>query len=146
MDNYSEPLTNGLIQVITVPDPSAGANWSHLFANNFTYEIISVRFRLVTDSTVTTRNVGLQLVEVSNILLELMYVIGQPASDSVDWNFYHGATVVNNLGRALGTGPLPPRFTIHGNFILRSSIFNMVAGDQLSNIDIYHRRWINQTV
>jgi hypothetical protein len=146
LPNYSQPLSNGQPQVVTVADPAAGTNWSYLLPNNYTYQVEYIRYRLATDATAANRVHAISFTDIGNLYLQATPNLAQTASQTIDVTWSNSPTNSLNATNGLGNLTMPTTPILPGNHTIRSAILNLQATDQISDIDIYLRKWVNQNV
>lgn len=146
MKTYSEPLANGHIEVEQIADPAAGADFSFTTDNNFTTEILLIRFTLTADANAANRFINIDLSDGTNNILVLPQPTALTANLVGQIAFAQGVNGSSSPINQQWIAPLPTRFTTPGNFVWTSRIQNMQAGDQISDIFITKRRWVHTTI
>lgn len=144
--NQPVPLEHGAIITFSPDDPAAATNFLITLANGFRWTPISVNFRLACDSNVTNRHADLMFNLDATEDLWLHSTVAQTASQTFDISWLagwpvHGVGAVNRM-----TIGMPEFLILNGGGSLESSIRQMQAGDQISNISALFRRWPMQTV
>lgn len=146
MPTYSEPLLNGFIEHITIADPGSGNNWSHLLVANRVYELIHVKWVLVTDATSINRFIFFEILEGSTLLYRTALDTAVVASTTAQIFGAQGNNGIVTPAAGQYALALPIRATYPGNFIIRSNVLNLQAGDTISAIELVLRTWIAQIV
>jgi hypothetical protein len=131
-------VAGGQVEVQTVADPAAGADFSFTLPAGFSYEIRSIAFRLVTGVTVANRTPMHQFTDDQDrVLCMVMPGNTVPASQTVQCNsesgFVSGAQIANTcLTWAIGLR----RTRLQPGWKVKSSVAFLQATDQISNVRI----------
>ncbi len=130
-----DPLDGaGNLRSITGATPSAGANISETVPTAAQWELLALRFQLVTSAAVANRVVRVVLDDGANIFFESSAQFAQTASST---NFYAAAQGQNdrNVGSLnLGASVLPIGARLNAGFRWRTLVNAIDVADQLSGI------------
>lgn len=142
MHSGTKPLTSTqrgrykmLGRIITVigTDPAAGVEVADNVPAGEIWELISVRFVLVTDATVANREVRLFISDGSNNIFRSGTGVLQVASLTI--NYFAAAFgfrgALDNAGLELAI-PIPPGLILLPAYVLGTATFNLQAGDDFS--------------
>lgn len=131
-DSREAVTAEGAVVSVSVANPAAGANWSSAENAALRTRLLACSFRLVTDATVATREVQVRGVYGGAIGWLGMASQSQTASNTRDYfgvlGFVQTAVIAGNIAI-----PLPGHLDARGT-TYDSLVANMVAGDQLSNV------------
>jgi len=130
------------LEIITIPNPAAGAEFSIPLPEGYTYLILSLTFGLVTSVVVAVRMAVIRSYLGDRILWIALGEGSQVASEDLIWNFACGG-IRNDFSifAPIMTADLPTRVFIPGGTRLDSQILFLDAGDQLYNIYAYVQKW-----
>jgi hypothetical protein len=131
---------------VTVANPAAGANMSVLPSSSQYWEVHSVSFRLVTDANVANRRVALRLNDVGSVMLgRWVGSTDQAASLTRDYVFTYAANIAVESENNILHINMPQDLVVAQTNRLVTSITNIQAGDQISNIRIRRRTYAGDT-
>jgi len=129
----TEAQNYGAITTLVGTDPAAGAEWSQTVPVGEEWDLIAVRFTLVTDPTAINRRAAVIIDDgaaTGNIIMHIPAVTSQAASLTVGYNYAefgeNQGTVSNQLTESL------PRLTLPAGYRIRSLTDAIVPGDNLS--------------
>jgi len=125
--------------------PGAGTNFAFVPESSFHYILHVVRFRIVTDATVTNRYPSLQITWPTAQLLDIIAPTAIPASQTVDVTFIGGLGIGASYAANRYMAGLPQDFWIMPGSLIGSDVRNLQAGDVLSIISATYRRWAGPT-
>jgi hypothetical protein len=146
LHSYSEPLANGFIEHVTVAAPAAATDFVYLLPNGFSYEVQSIFFTLTTDANVISRFVRLHYLDAAIVIAENTNELAMTATSTWRISAAIGLSTQAAAATSERSLPLPHRYIMPGNFSIRSLIISLQAADQLSDIEITLKKWVNQTV
>jgi hypothetical protein len=140
------PIEHGSLIEIQQQNPGAGNNFTMSLAGNFRWELISMKFRLVTDANAADRHPDLDIVTVgtNTIIIHTEKIITASITTDIAWlaGFpIHTAAEVTRM--TLG---FPQSLPLNGGGSISSVITQIQAGDNLTGIIGYFRRWPMQTI
>jgi len=123
-------------RLLTLAAPAAGVQYAQQTTSFQWARIRQARINLVTDATVATRDVYLQIRDSNTIIIAIAsFQTTQPASTNYTYTFARDLTY-----KAAGSPRYPndrlPDFLIPPNGTFQFLIGNIAAGDQLSTADI----------
>ncbi len=129
--------------LITIPNPVAGANWQYIVPANTSLEIISIYFSITCDANagnrylmVTFDDGGVQFHE----SVQLQKVVASASQFAI---FGAGLTTIAASPITRSTAALPIGLLLQPTWRINSSVFDKQAGDQLSGIRILTRRYVS---
>ena len=121
--------------------PAAGADWAHTIPANEAWLIRCIRFQLVTDGTVASRQVFVNFTDSVNGFFRANPHTTQPASTTFEYSFGRMYGVTNAIGVNLCQSL--PDFILDTGWVLSSAVALLQAGDQLSQpfflVDVFPR-------
>lgn len=135
-----------LITTNAIANPAAGANFTSPVTNSIVLLLLSVRFRLVTDATVASRYP--RLIWFNGAVDYLSAISPTPVTASSDamicfaLGLHHATIPVSQFQL---TAPLPDQIIAWDDYVFRSAIVNLQAGDQISEILVTNKRWLIPT-
>ena len=129
----------GAKQLLTPSNPSAGASYSWTVPDNLAVELIALQFIYTCDANVATRTIYGELRHAGGILVHQTVFGTLTATGSNTFAWLRKALAGGNW--AIESGPLTARVTTDNVFYLAA--VNVQAGDQISNIRITYRQWVN---
>lgn len=141
-------MQNSIPDILRVSpaDPDPGANLLFLLPNNFYYKLISFKFRLVTDSTVISRFLTLEISDGGDELFWTQLTTTIAASQTKDiFTAPFGTTPPNTSAGQIGM-PWPIDIYLKPNWNFTTTIVNLQAADQISDIQIALERWAVRNV
>lgn len=115
-------------RVVRGTNPAAGAEISERVGPGRQWLLYAVRFRFVTDATVTTRVPGLQIDDGSDTFLEVPPALGQAATQTIDYTFAAGGASVSEANLR-GISVLPFPLPLLRGYRIRTLTTNLQAGD-----------------
>lgn len=143
----SQPPSAGLIAsnagVVTTAvgsNPAAGAEISETVPAGEQWELLAVRFTLVTDATVATRAPSLLIDDGTNTILRIAAASTQTASLTVAYNWMADLGYEKTSASANVQGSFP-RLTLLGGYRIRTTTGAMVAGDDYGAPVLHYRRF-----
>jgi hypothetical protein len=124
-------------------NPAAGANINITVPNRQWTLLTSLKFRLTTDGTAVNRRVILFATSGADIVWALPCPDVQGATSVADYFFWIGhGTPLPAIYDNIWSGPLPSRNLLEGPESFLTSIVNLQAADQISNVygrsEIWH--------
>lgn len=130
------------LDLIDIPQPAAGTDFSVTLEERYTYSIFSVSFTNTTSATVLNRLIHLHFFLGDRLLVIRPHTFAQSASKTFFYNFVNGGVDVN-LGSALNivTFELPSGIIFPGGTRILSSSAPVDGTDQISNIFLYVQKW-----
>ena len=141
---------SGKIKISQASDPSSGSEFRYTVDSNTASEIIAVRFRFLTSSTVANRYVGLSLDNSTDIMVNIPAQQGQTASLPWDYNFCasgYSNEVGEQMGGVVNMNTALPNLKgafLDGTWRIGSSTTNISGGDTFSTIIIWHKQYLKQ--
>jgi hypothetical protein len=136
----------GEIDIVTIANPAAGANFVYLTPNAYLYWLKSVHFTLTTDATVLARHVNVNSAIGAAIFWETEWRNWQAASTTFRYCAYPATIDFLAAASVLQVAALPTKHIITANTIINSVILNLAAADQISDITLTFEKWVLQTV
>src|SRR5262249_11531480 len=140
-------LGPGFPVTVNPSNPAAGADFSNTFNSgqsstvNYRLQVQSVHFQLVSSATAGNRQVCLQWKAGATVIWQACANGVQTASQTVLYDFMPGIAPSGTAGLQFMV-PLPAGFMLSNtNNILASSTTGILAGDQISNIQISLLAW-----
>jgi len=132
----------GAFTVVSVANPSAGANLSYAVPQDALYKLFSVRFRLVTSATVADRLVQLAIDDATTNL----FFVGAPSAQggSTTFDYYFGVVAANTYSAGVIPGLLNGPIMLPAGFKIKAVIDSIQVGDQISVARIYAEEWIQE--
>ncbi len=133
--------------IITVApaNPAAGANLAVNVNLNARWQLLFIGFRLVTDANAATRIINMHGFDGTDIIYNAMPSATQIASINNQYHFNAG------IGRSTTGGSSANQLIpINSDFILkigesvRTTIANIQVGDQISDVRIRVKQWIQE--
>ena len=134
------PMGNVNFDQVHVPNPAAGVNFDWTTYAGYSHLLIAVEYQLTCDGTVLNRVPGLTL-QIQGIpahVYNLTYTGNCPAGTVRIMNYYAGIDR-NASGIVMNRDQIALPFPIYmrpGDHVI-STVVNLQAGDQISNIYIY---------
>lgn len=122
-----------------VSNPAPGGYFNYSMTSSVITEVVSLQFRLVTDANAANRQVSILLTQAAITFLVLTANVVQVASTTRDYYFAGGVFEGERDDKIFVPSPFPMRFAQSSNIL--SSVSNIQAGDQISNIRVFRRRW-----
>ena len=123
-------------------NPGAGNNWSVTVPNNVLLHLRGVSFQFLTDANVANRYPTLLVNNGTADVIVIPSVVLQTASVTYQWCFsieaYPITTAVNNHA----TARIPRQVVMAPGWTLSSSVWNLQAGDTITNIYIVWGRHV----
>lgn len=133
----------GKLELITVADPAAGANFSQAVPTGERWKLIYCRFKLVTSATVATRQVRLQVApDAGSFPIAFLNEETQTASVTNTYNFSNFGSRISGPNASMTYPLIPANIEIPAAGTIATSINNIQAGDQLSEIRIYIKKFL----
>jgi hypothetical protein len=130
-----------LVRSVPVAQPAAGAEWTQAVPPGAIWEILNIRFQLVTSAVVANRTSSL-LVRDGDTAIAARFgpQSTQGATTTVQHNFSSGYGATNSQGLQAAPLPVPP-IIMPGAWSLASFTSNLDVGDQYSGIVLAVREW-----
>jgi len=145
---YPIPPENGYMEMQHPADPPVATNWAFappLVFNEWRYRIHSLHFQFQTDANVINRIVGLRLSRGGvGYTLWRYYVQTVPANDISGFVFDSQVDEPSLNGINGWWVYRLPHCELTSWFQLSTAILNMQVGDQISDIEVTYRRWLDQ--
>lgn len=142
------PIQNSLepgyaVRMIQGTDPAAGAELAEILPFGVRWELLSFVVRLVTDATVGTRFVFLQI-ELPNPVPPLNFSASnvQPASQTFDYTWAAGLPYGIQLPSAFPQAPLSTPLLLTGGGTIKTRTFGLFAGDNFGAPLYQVREWL----
>lgn len=136
----------GWRDIVYVPSPAAGGNWSYKVDGRYSERLIAVRFVLVTSAVVANRFPVLYLQDANGVNVLSVWAGGTvPASKTNGVNLAQTYTLQSNYGGAETFGPLPD-LLIPSGYTLASVVQNIDVGDTLTGIVLTVQRFPSDTL
>lgn len=129
------------IEVITPSNPAAGADLATVIGNNKRLEIVGVQYTLAADATITTRIPNIRFA-MGGTNMTFWDATGLNASGTLILSWFAGLGETKNVSSIQRYNPLPPGILLTEAAPITTLIFNLQAGDQLSNVVIWAKQWI----
>lgn len=130
----------------TISDPAAGTDFSYTIPLPYLARILMVKFDFTASAAVANRLPRV----VANDLVNDYYISGCPgiisASEVVQVVFSTGINILDLSNVGYISGPIGDDFVISNPYSLNSSILNIDAGDQISNVVIYYETIMHRVV
>lgn len=126
-----EPVTN----------PAAGANFTMTLDPVFHVILHAVTFTLLTDANVANRYANIIITPPTAEILTCATTVAHVASTNVVYTYWEGWPHVGAIAVNRATLPLPNAFFIPRGSLVGSDIRQIQAGDQISNIVLWFRKW-----
>lgn len=121
----------GAVTTLVGTNPAAGADWSQTVPAGEAWELVSLRFSLVTDATVATRVVKVTLDDGANVFAVIRAASTHVASLTQNYTYARGVTdIVLNSNEVLT--PLPSGLILPAGYRISSSVALLQAADDLS--------------
>lgn len=136
----------GWEQMVYVPSPAAGANWSYKIDGRYAEQLVSVRFVLVTSAVVANRFPVLYLQDTNGVNVLSVWAGGTvPASKTNGVNLSPEYTLQSNYGGVETFGPLP-KLLVPGGYTWQSTVQNIDVGDTITGVVLKVQRFPSDTV
>ncbi len=119
-------------------DPAAGAEIVVTVPGRAVWEIMAVRYNLVADATVTTRQPHLDMDDGENIFATVPAVTGTAATFNFTYVAYQGAVSDDVFGTSL-SNPLPIGLVMLPGWRVLTRTVNLQAGDNYAAPVLYVR-------
>lgn len=129
----------GVLKVVTGTDPAAGVEITQTVPAGKAWELIAVRFTLVTDATAANRDVALLLDDGTTVFTKLNRPGSIIASKTYDLNFvtdFGFAGQENGLATS-STRPMPSGIILGPGYRVRTSTDSIQAGDNYGAPALY---------
>lgn len=130
-------VEGGQAEVVTVADPSAGADFSYTLPDGYNYEVRSIAYQLVTSAAAANRNPGVKVTDGSDVELGRSFTTGattatKTSQQNADIGFVGGGNSITDVAHIysvpFGASRLPAGWKI------KSVVNNIQAADQISNV------------
>lgn len=130
---------------ILIPDPAAGAVWSHTVDGGYSERLVSARWVLTCSAVVADRFPVLYLADTNGTKVLCVWAGGTiTAGEAVGVNLAGEYTLQSDYGGAETFGPMPNRIVPPG-YVWTATVQNMDAGDQQSAIVLTIDRFPSDT-
>jgi hypothetical protein len=135
-------VSGGQVEIITVANPAAGADFSHTIPDGYTYDVREIAFQLVCSGTVINRNPGHAITNASDQVLFYCFTTGSSTAGVTSQcctaeSFVGGGnsmTTVCHIWSLLTGSAEAGNTRLLPGWKIKSLINNLQAGDQISNI------------
>jgi len=145
---YPIPPENGYMEMQQLANPAVGSNFDFTIPdvfNEWRYRIHSLHFHLHTDANVANRFVGIYLYRQGGAyVLWRSFVQTVVAGDDLDFVFDSQARELTTNGINAWWWYRLPHCELTSWFRLGSCISGLQVGDQISDIEVTYRRWLDQ--
>lgn len=132
----------GAIRSITGSTPAAAAEISETVPTGARWELLAIRFRLVTDANVANRAVSLVLDDGTNLYFHSSMNVNQTAG--VTWNYAFvqgfGNPAISQISALMAV--IPANNRLGAGHRIRTSSTLLQAGDQFGIVQYLVREWI----
>lgn len=126
------------MEVLTVTAPGAGNEWSQTVTAGQIWELQTIRFRFVTDATVTNRTPRIFVNNGANTYFQVSGATNQAASLTIDYAFSNVGSAYAPTDNITRIASLPP-LLVTGDEVITTNTTNRQAGDAFSNIVLSYR-------
>lgn len=133
----AEMQNRATYKVVTVANPAAGADFSATVPAGKMWDSIAVHFHLATAVAVATRVAKITISDGTTMFAETRAGATQVASLTYEYTFVPNMQALAEQG--LVVGGAMPKVVLNAGSIISSSIYNIQAADQISNIALYVR-------
>ena len=116
-------------QSVAGTDPAAGSEISEAVPANRMWEVFSIRFALVTDSTTPVRTVQLQITDGTNVLWRFPSSNTQAASATTTYAFVAGLALAEFAASADNVFSLPSGLILPAAYTIETLTDAIVSGD-----------------
>jgi hypothetical protein len=144
MGKKNIPDLHGRLHRQTTSDPVAGANWTQTVPTNRRWQILTVRYQLITDITAPLRRTYLAASAGATETYRIPSASTQAASLTNNYLWMVGtireAAAINLFSFQL----MPPNIILPEGSTIQSATDNLAPGDQYDSIFIYVMEWIEQ--
>lgn len=133
----------GLPRIITGTDPAAGSEIVETVPTNARWRLYGIRFTLVTDATVATRRVTLNVDDGATVGLQLWNANGQTAG----LTFLYESHQVGHQAAAVSSRefiPLAAAIDLFQGWRILTSTVNIQAGDNYGAPILYVEEWLEE--
>lgn len=138
-ENYAN--TVGGVKSLTGTTPAAGANWSVTVPGAARWIVKSIYFSLTTSAVVGSRNPSIIFDDGVSILMQALTNNALAASSSATYSSFSNSASLQAQGLVLFG--LPLNVSLTSGYRVRSSVFGLQAGDQLSAPQILAETWVD---
>ena len=133
----------GWQETVIVPDPAAGAVWSHTVDGRWFERLVSARWVLTTSAVAANRFPVLYLTDANGEKVLSVWAGGTiTASESKGVNLMDAVSIQSDYGGLETFGPMPNRIVPPG-YTWTATVENIDAGDQQSGIVLTVDRFPN---
>ena len=139
-----DPLEGaGNLRSIAGTTPGAGVNLSETVPTAARWQLLAFRFRMVTSATVATRVATIEIDDGTTSYLDISPNQTQTAGQTCTYNISPGgATGTSNADNRFLV-PIAAPFFLGAGHRIKSSVLNLDAGDQISQVQYLVREWFD---
>jgi len=131
----------GRLIATTITAPAAGADWVTTSPAGFAEQIHSISGIFTTDANVATRRLSITVEDdTGGIVAVIPFITAQTASTTRRYTIAHGIERVEDNSQLISANPLPNIILVE-DWLIRSAVFNIQAGDQWSQLTGASERW-----
>lgn len=131
----------GVIRSITGTDPAAGAEISETVPTNARWQLLAIRFTLVTDATVANRRPNLQIDDGTTELARSTLQNDATAGATFHYSYQIGVQALAGAGNYF-SAHIVSRTYLSGGFRIRTATTNLQAGDNFGAPQLLVEEWI----
>lgn len=129
-----------VFDVVRVPTPLVGSDWSTIVPGNQVWEILAVTEQLTTSAVVANRRPSVLLDDQTTSLSRVVSFIPAAASQNTQYSFVAGAAAGGGVAGGAVTDALPLGWIAPAGYRLRNITLGLDVGDQWSGIAVWIRR------
>ena len=135
----------GWTEELIIPNPAAGAVWSHTVDGRYSERLVSARWVLTTSAVAANRFPVLYLANTNGTKVLCVWAGGTVVASTVNGvNLAGDTTIQSNYGGIETFGPMPNRIVPPG-YVWTATVQNMDAADQQSAIVLTVDRFPSDT-
>lgn len=138
--NTAPGLPGGTIVTATGTNPAAGVEISETVPANQVWQLLAIRYTLVTDATVATRAPTILFDDGTNTIYRIAAASTQTASQTIAYNWAMSVGYEKAASSSNVSGSLPP-LLLPAGYRIRTSTGAIVAGDDYGAPVLHYRRY-----